>query len=141
MTDLDWLLAKGFVPVGFWSAQASKLHAPLLERVPGIYAYLVGARIRYIGKATRLRSRVRSYNRALAAPTGREFRGVHHGILRAWRAGKKIDVWVYKLIGSDGSLLALETRLIAEKRPAWNGGMTVEHSLVGIANAHNPDPD
>jgi hypothetical protein len=48
---------------------------------------------------------------------------------------------VYKLIGSDGSLLALETRLIAEKRPAWNGGMTVEHSLVEIANAHNPDPD
>jgi excinuclease UvrABC nuclease subunit len=123
MTDMDWLLARGFVLVGSWSDQRSKLHAPSLERAPGIYAYVVGERIRYIGKGTRLRSRVRSYNRALATPTDRAFREVHHGILRAWQAGKKIDVWVYKLTGSDGSLLALETRLIAERRPTWNGGL------------------
>jgi excinuclease UvrABC nuclease subunit len=68
MIDRDWLLAKGFVLVGSWSDQASKLDARSLERAPGIYAYVVGERIRYIGKATRLRSRVRSYNRALNAP-------------------------------------------------------------------------
>ena len=47
----------------------------------------------YLGKAARLRSRLRGYNRSLAVETDRPFRRAHHGILAAWRADQIVDVW------------------------------------------------
>jgi excinuclease UvrABC nuclease subunit len=119
--DIAWLKERDFAHVGTWVDHDTKLSAPTLDRVPGIYVYVVQNRIRYLGKAARLRSRVRSYNRALGAETSRIFRKVHNSMRSTWKANDVIDVWAYRLKGTDGPLLCLETKWIKELRPEWNG--------------------
>ena len=122
MSDNDWLIAERFRHVGHWSNPHMKLQRlVLLDQTRGIYAFVVEGRVRYIGKATSLRHRIREYNRALAPETSRKFRKVHHGIQRVWTDYTTIDVWVYDFDENrDGSLGRLEAKWINEKEPEWN---------------------
>lgn len=92
-----------------------------LERNPGIYAFVVHGTLRYLGKATYLRSRLRAYNRSLKDDSKREHRRVHVGIRDIWRSGGRIDVWVLYLPGvSSEKLYQREHRWIKETSPDWN---------------------
>ena len=121
--------ANDFGRVGWWSAPGLKLqHDVRIPALPGFYAYVVEGRLRYIGKAARLRSRTRSYNRALRPPTSREFRNVHRGIAKAWREEKTVEVYVCARPDlSAKEIHMLEPRWIAERAPEWNGPPITHH--------------
>jgi len=125
MTDLEWLVSNGFERVGCWAKPAQKLlrtpEGDELRRKPGIYAFIIDGTLWYLGKAARLRSRLRGYNRSLAVETNRPFRRAHRGILAAWRVDQIVDVWACPRPSDTPQELAkLESRWIAEKQPGWN---------------------
>ena len=97
MTDLEWLVSNGFERVGCWGKPSPKLlRTPAgdeLRRKPGICEFIVNGTLCYVGKAARVRSRLRGYNRSLAVETNRPFRRAYRGILAAWCAGQIVDVW------------------------------------------------
>jgi excinuclease UvrABC nuclease subunit len=102
---LAWLATEQFKHTGLWSSGAKKLHrSDPIEPVAGIYAFVVDGTIVYIGKATRLRSRVRAYNRSLAPETNkRPFRRAHLGIREMLDRIKQVDVWVFDHALHNGS--------------------------------------
>ena len=122
MNDESWLKAEKFRCVGHWSNPQQKLqwYFDRAERKPGIYAFVVAGRIRYIGKATSVRKRLRRYNRSFnpqAPPQG--FRKVHDGIRQTWE-NLPITVWVH-YNPKEGELLGqLEAKWIRLNQPDWN---------------------
>ena len=100
MTDLEWLVSNGFERVGCWGKPASKLlRKPAgdeLRRKPGIYEFIVNGTLCYVGKAARVRSQLRGYNRSLAVETNRPLRRAYRRILAAWCAGQIVDVWAVR---------------------------------------------
>ena len=122
MDDIQWLQSKGFTCIGHWSKPEAKLKREAVDHISGVYAFVVGRELRYLGKAEHLRGRARSYNRSLAKETRRELRKAHVGIRETWDACETVEVWVYKFSGGCGkTLLELETEWINERRPCWNG--------------------
>ena len=125
MSDIEWLREREFRHAGHWSAPDAKLQrlAPI-EAHTGIYAFVVDGTIVYIGKATRLRSRLRQYNRALGPATPRGFRQVHRGLQDSWNGQVTIDVWIHRH-DSAGALSPRhqEAAWITEKNPPWNNDL------------------
>ena len=133
--DAEWLRRENFVLVGHWLHPEAKLQR--IERppstlstpsTPAIYAFVVDGVVRYVGKATYLRSRLRGYNRAMRPGTPRKFRRVHKHLFGEWTRGKKIDIWAcHHRLPDDGDLGAHERRLILDRCPAWNvQGLTAD---------------
>ena len=117
---MAWLDANDFTHIGCWVHGEVKLQRHILIKpLPGIYAYVVDWRVRYIGRADRLRGRVRAYNRSLLPQGKRRFRKVHRGISGIVTAKGVVDVWVH-YTSSIASSWVLEAQWLAEKRPVWN---------------------
>lgn len=120
--DAEWLRRENFVLAGHWLHPEAKLQR--IERppsTPAIYAFVVDGVVRYVGKATYLRSRLRGYNRAMRPEAPRKFRKVHERLHAEWVCGKRIEAWVcHHRLPDDGDLGAHERRLIEERCPAWN---------------------
>jgi hypothetical protein len=97
LDDILWLQSHHFEHVGHWSRASNKLQRYVdIQRVPGIYAFAVDGTLCYIGKATRLRSRLRGYNRSLGPELEtRPFRKAHKGISEKIAGDESVDVWVY----------------------------------------------
>lgn len=120
MSDLDWLNARAFTHIGYWSPPDLKLkRLSKLHREQGVYAFVVGDRVRYLGKATSIRSRLRGYNRATDPNHPRPPRTVHTAIHQSWGAGARIDVW-FRRVADDQVPGTLESQWIAELQPQWN---------------------
>ena len=122
MSDLAWLTERGFKHVGDWTHSYAKLRRSFpIKASCGIYAFVVNDIIVYIGKATRLRSRLRQYNRAFGPETARGFRKVHLGLKEQLESQKTVDVWVYYHNKPEAVRLCVqETTWIREKDPSWN---------------------
>jgi hypothetical protein len=72
INDINWLEARGFLFIGHWSNPTRGLqHRARLSPTAGIYAFIVNKTIRYVGMTTRVRSRVRDYNRSLGPSSRR----------------------------------------------------------------------
>jgi excinuclease UvrABC nuclease subunit len=120
--DIAWLKDRGFEPVGRWSGLSNKLeHLTRIARAPGVYVFVVNGMIRYIGKASRLRSRLRQYNRSFKH-SERPLRRSHRGISEIVEDRGAVDVWVFNYSPNDNDTIdTLETKWIWEKDPEWNG--------------------
>ena len=120
--DIRWLETNGFRRVGHWSRPLPKLQREPLDRVPGVYAFVVDGELRYLGKADRLRSRVRAYNRSFAELIKRAPRKAHVGIRDTWNLDKTVEVWVCE-VSADATQThhELERMWIKERCPLWNG--------------------
>jgi excinuclease UvrABC nuclease subunit len=125
MSDTQWLTNAGFKRVGCWSSQSNKLqHLVVIAKSPSVYTFVVNRELFYLGKATRLRSRLRQYNRALSAPSeSRPFRAAHKGIGAVVKSRDNVEVWVFEHPGEGETRTIgdLERAWITEKRPLWNG--------------------
>jgi len=87
-------------------ADAVRQRAAELPTDPGVYQFLDGERVRYVGKAVDLRDRVRSY----ADPRGERIRQMVAG-------ADRIDVAV---TDTETQALLLEANLIKRHRPRYN---------------------
>jgi hypothetical protein len=115
MEDTAWLRERGFGHVGSCIGSEVKLRRlERLERAPGVYAFVVENKVRYVGKATRLRSRRRGYDRSLKPETKRRFRKLHKLIARAVTQGAAVDVWIWRHTG-EAMIEKREAQWIREK--------------------------
>jgi excinuclease UvrABC nuclease subunit len=119
----QWLLEHGFRVVGEWRTVSCRVHHhPDLKGRPGLYAFVSGRTVCYIGKADVLHRRLRNYSNRCFRPTGTKgLRSVHAQITRAINAGRTIKV--YAMVAAPEvreTITELEARLIREVRPRWN---------------------
>lgn len=118
---MDELAALGFQPVGAWRTKECVVHKdPMLKHQPGLYAFVVGDAVRYIGKAKRLHRRLRRYsNRFPDQRENRPWRRCHAAISKTINAGGVVQVYAWPL---DAAVLdSMERKLIGDFTPAWNG--------------------
>jgi len=111
--------------------------AGALPREPGVYRFLDGETVLYVGKAVDLRDRVRSY----ADPRGERIRGM---VARA----DGVDVTV---TDTESQALLLEANLIKRYGPRYNVRLTddksyplvalSDHEFPRIEVTRDPDPD
>jgi excinuclease UvrABC nuclease subunit len=120
MTSVAWLEELNFRYVGRWIEAGSVVHRlAWLRRQPGIYAFVANGEVVYIGKATRLHSRLRNYSRrSFSTNTRKALRRVHGGIRSTIGDGIAVDV--YARLATPQTIEQLEAKLIGEARPAWN---------------------
>jgi hypothetical protein len=97
---------------------------------PGIYAWRVGGVVVYVGKASKLRSRLREYrNNVRKIADGRpyrrgkpeDFRRVHRALAEARASGRPAVFTVIESCLPGCDLLARERYWISELGPALNG--------------------
>ena len=97
---------------------------------PGVYAWRVNGAVVYVGKATKLRSRLRGYrNNVRKISDGRPyrrgepegFRRIHRALAEARMAGHTVVFSVIESCPPGAFLLARERHWIAELAPALNG--------------------
>ena len=118
--NTDWLRANGFTHFGKWAVPKQKLQRKIaIERTAGVYAFVVDDVVRYVGKASHLRGRVRSYNRWLKPREQRPFRSAHDGIACAIAKGAAVEVYVRRTPDEPAATI-LERELIAKLDPSWN---------------------
>jgi len=97
---------------------------------PGVYAWRIDGVVVYVGKASRLRSRLREYRNNIGKigdgrpyrrgePGG--FRRVHRALAEARAAGRAVVFSVIEGCPRGDALLARERYWIAELAPALNG--------------------
>lgn len=93
-----------------------------LRRQPGVYAFVVGGEVRYIGKAGQLHGRLRNYSRrSFGSAAGRALRKVHRGIRETVWSGATVSVYaLLALPGDELTIEQIEARLIAQAQPDWN---------------------
>lgn len=123
MSELQRLRQEGFELASQWRSPECRVHrVPWLRRMPGVYAFMVGGRIRYVGKADQLHRRLRNYsNRCFASTGGKAPRVCHAGIMQAVGTGRTVYVYARAAEPKTGITNAvLEDRLIRELRPIWN---------------------
>ncbi|URK88005.1 hypothetical protein LP421_10520 [Rhizobium sp. RCAM05350] len=121
--SLSVLLENEFVHVGSWRTVDCLPHkAAWLKYQPGLYAFVVGSTVMYVGRATVLHRRLRNYSRRAFRDEKRALRSAHTNI--ALSVATAVEVVVYAKIapGANEVLLdPLETDLIRSFQPAWNG--------------------
>jgi hypothetical protein len=119
MTSIGWR-QEALNASGFGQRQRPNFNASLtFSVIPGVYAFVVDGRIFYIGKATRLRSRLRGYNRSLWSPERirKELRRAHRGIGKTVKADGIVDVWIYEHSGSEATIERLEAERSQRNAP------------------------
>jgi excinuclease UvrABC nuclease subunit len=120
MKSAKWLEERSFRFVGNWIETGSVVHRlAWLRRQPGVYAFVANNEVVYIGKATRLHSRLRNYSRrSFGAYSRKALRRVHEGIRST--ISTKAAVSVYVCLATPQTIGQLEAKLIEEAQPAWN---------------------
>ena len=128
--NLEWLAANKFEEFGAWSGQGQKLRRDLtIGHVPGVYAFVADGVVVYLGKATHLRGRVRSYNRHLRVDPLRPHRGAHDGLADHSMKGIPVRVFVCR------TATALEA---ADCEKAWIKEIDPEWNRTGRDLGHPP---
>lgn len=128
--SVNQLLAGGFVHIGAWQAgQAGSIAFQGINpvpRKPGVYAYVVGSEVLYVGSAQRgLHRRIRHYESSKNLQTASRIR---QEVLEKLSGGSSVDVYVIVLENSltlndalPVDLVAgLEEGLIRTIKPKWN---------------------
>jgi hypothetical protein len=127
--NLERLMAAGFQPTGTWVSHNGKVTCDgNIPSGPGVYAFLVGREVRYVGSAqSSLRDRMTSYERRQENQSST--RPVHIGLGDAIGSGLKVAVYTLTVrpaleTGRHGLpvdyLVGLEAGLIQDIKPAWN---------------------
>ena len=122
-----WLIAGGFTRTGDWRLDKDKPRAAFYGDAPkeaGVYAYLVGGVISYVGSAQRgLKRRLRHY---VLADNKRTSMRVREAIEAKLKAGLKVEVFtiVPAPMTHNGlpidPVVSLEEGLIRFVKPEWN---------------------
>jgi len=120
---VEQLLALGFGHVGEWRASDSYVHrAPWIRHKPGVYVFVVGGTVRYVGMSARLHSRLRRYRNRCRRVGVNPLRDCHQQILATLSTGRVLSVYARVLDGaSDPTPPQFEKELISKFRPKWNG--------------------
>ena len=129
-TGLDRLKAGGFTNSGTWKRSGQEpphCEGPIPSE-PGVYVFVQGGRIRYVGAAQkRLSSRIKSYERRQRDQSSN--RPVHVALTKAVTKTEVVEVYTRVItppiqVTFDGLpidyLVGLEAGLIEEFKPAWN---------------------
>lgn len=124
------LLVGGFQRAGVWRRDEASGSIRFegdnpLPRKAGVYAYVVGHDVRYVGSAQRgLRSRLRHYE---IAKTKRTASRIRSEILELFGDGHEVEVFVFvpppMLLNGTlpiDTVAGLEEGLIRSMRPIWN---------------------
>lgn len=122
LTAIETLRNGGFTLLGSWRTPNCRPHKlGAIRYVPGLYAFVVGDDVRYIGKADTLHRRLRNYGNRAFRNGARPQRGVHEAIEPLVRGGTEVLVYVCPMPGSlDPELRAAETALLIALQPEWN---------------------
>ncbi len=128
---LNSLIEIGFRQIGSWRVSESGLALNLnemSEAVPTLYAFVVAGEVRYVGKTARaLRQRLYGYLKpGDSQSTNIKVRG---NILDALLSSSEVEIFGYsdQRLQRVGRFIvnpaaALEDDIIAQLKPAWNGG-------------------
>jgi excinuclease UvrABC nuclease subunit len=125
--NLNKLLDAGFVPKSTWRRGEDGFHS-ILPKEPGLYAFVVGGMIMYVGSANEsLRRRMGDYRRGLRQAAKK--RRVYREIANVLRGDGKIELFTLesRLLEQRewnnlpvDMLIGLEAGLIKEFDPEWN---------------------
>jgi hypothetical protein len=117
---------------------------PRASNVAGIYALTVDETVTYIGETERLRSRFGSGGYGHIAPRNCHRDGqstnckINARVLKAFKAMKDVHVW---FMASREDRKYVESRLVAELSPPWNGSRsTARDSAVFAPSASSNRP-
>jgi len=124
MSHLHWLIDEGFERIGGWKSPGNEFYRNVRIGlgVPGIYVFVVGDEVCYVGQTTHLGRSICSYNRSFPSESGAECRRVHDCLRAAWQQGKEVSVWELA-VGGQAEEAGLEERtrlLIEQRKPRWN---------------------
>jgi hypothetical protein len=111
----------GFMQIGSWETPACRVHkATSIKGKGGLYAFVAGNAVRYIGKSDVLHRRLRNYSRRCFTLGSREpLRACHAGILATLASNEEVNVFAF--VADDLSTLkAIEASLIKRFNPVWN---------------------
>lgn len=116
------LLSRGFEYVGSWSDDKSRPHrAGWIKQMPGLYAFVVGDSVMYLGHTAFLDRRIRHYSRLALTKASGEPRDIHRKLVVCIH--QRIEVAVLAKVIQSASIeyLGFELRkLVADIRPIWN---------------------
>jgi hypothetical protein len=119
LTDL---LEKDFLYVGSWNSSHSRPHHVVwLKDKPGIYAFVIGDDVVYVGSTAFLRRRLKEYSRRAFQKGKQEQDAIYDRILASVLDSSEIFVFAKPL--HPASLTELDRiagELIAEINPVWN---------------------
>ena len=130
MLSLCYLEAAGFEKVGKWVLEKCEPKLKLegdIRKASGVYLFVIGAKVYYVGKADELHIRAGSYARTIRL--AKRNRKVHDGLEDAIHRGLEVALYVLvrkrkRLIKIRGLPLdfisGLEDGLIADLVPPWN---------------------
>jgi hypothetical protein len=117
-----YLFEQGFLHVGSWITSKSRPHrAEWIAYQPGIYAFVIGDSVMYLGRTAFLSRRLRSYSRLAFTQSGGEPRDVYRKIAVCVEQGTEVMVFA-KVVpnASIDRLDALLGPLVADIDPIWN---------------------
>ncbi|MBN8872834.1 MAG: hypothetical protein J0H67_08365 [Rhodospirillales bacterium] len=118
--DLDWLNWQGFIYIGRWEGPELRLRrALLLDRQPGLYAFVVRDQVCHLGRASFTLGRT-GYTRPRPKRFPRDRRALHTSIHEALLAGDRVEIWFRRTVAAEMPTV-LEAQWIAELKPRWNG--------------------
>ena len=128
---LNALLEIGFHEIGSWQISESGLALDLrvmADAVPALYAFVVGGEVRYVGKTART-IRQRLYGYLKPGDSQRTNIKVRGKLLEALLESNAVEIFGFadprvQRVGRFlvNSAAALEDDIIAQLKPAWNGG-------------------
>lgn len=129
---MDDLIELGFQHIGAWRTPDCRVHRiPSLRQAPGIYAFVVGGKVQYLGQADALHRRLRNYSNRCFRPIGaKALRPVHTGIINALNSGACVEVYVL-LTEPSRPLSPLETTLRDRFKPPWDRTLSKQQSPAG----------
>lgn len=116
------ILDIGFVYVGSWTNDASRPHkATWIRQQSGLYAFIIGDSVMYLGATAFLDKRLRHYSRLAFTNVSGEPREVHRKISSCIKQG--IEVAVAARIHPNAPMENLSHelgKLVKEINPIWN---------------------
>ena len=129
MLSLDELRSAGFNRSGTWTFENKEFDVSGdFPQNPGVYLFVVGRKVRYVGKADgSLHKRINRYR--LTMRKGDRPRSVHEGIEAALDSGKPVHIYTFPVASREPHyrrglpydlLTGLEAGLIETLDPKWN---------------------
>lgn len=116
------ILRQGFVYVDSWLTLESRPHrAGWIKHKPGIYAFVVGDSVMYIGQTAFLDRRLRHYSRLALTMGHGAPRDVHRKLAICVEQGIEVAVLAKVIPNASIEYLNVELKkLVADIKPIWN---------------------
>ncbi|ESZ56000.1 hypothetical protein X727_32995 [Mesorhizobium sp. L103C119B0] len=121
--NISFLIEEGFMPVGSWRTADCRPHrdAAWVRHQPGLYAFVVGSAVMYIGLSETLHRRLRRYGNRAFRNKNVPQRGPHINIALSVAGNIEVPIFAKVIPGAtEALLLPLETALIKALQPGWN---------------------